>query len=532
MNHLLKISALWFAISVLVETLSPISLVAQENLEHTNLKFRTVALTRTPVVGLGEGVTFSNGGWPDGFGNVSVDANGRTAFQAGLKAKGLVDSYSLSSTNEFANDEAFFLETGSGIEPLLRKGDAVLQDKPNLKLTYVQSCYSGDGNVLALARLSDKPRGGETSHAVFTNFGGEFRAILKTGDPAIGTEGTFSVFYGIQSDVNFAKGILTFRSAVFEVPDAKRNPVGLWTGKPDAIKLLAKTGQPAIGMEPDTKFTGFSDFKQNASGQVIFSASYKGTKSGTSSTGIWLANSGESPKLILKTGDSLSGLPEGATLDRISMSDLNDAGQIAAYANFKADGSKQNGVVIFADESGARAAMQTGQKIEGASEPVGGFKSFKISPAGMLAVQYLWRPAKEKGGFKQGLVLVDPQKPDSPELIAKSKAKAPGVTEGVAFGPFGPQFFFLDDERVVFSTTGSDRKSYTFTSNRGGEPDLIAHPGMEIEVQPGENKKVKTVGLWRGTRITDSASVAAYLPFVIRFEDRTRGLLVAEVPSK
>ena len=83
-----------------------------------------------------------------------------------------------------------------------------------------------------------------------------------------------------------------------------------------------------------------------------------------------------------------------------------------------------------------------------------------------------------------------------------------------------------------FRPRGSDRKSYTFTSNRGGEPDLVFHSGMEIEVQPGDKKKVKTGEFWPGSRSSDSASVAAYLPFVIRFEDRIRGLLVAEVPSK
>ena len=453
MNHFLKFSAVWVATLVLVETLFPIAIVAQDNVERTPLKFRTVALSKTPVVGLGEGVMFANGGWPSGFGNVSADSSGRPAFQAGLTAKEIVASYSSASNDKFANDEAFFLETKDGLTPLLRKGDAVLQDKPDLKLNYVQNCYSGDGNVIVLARLSDKPRRGETSHAVFTNFGGEFRPILQTGDPAIGVEGTFSNFAGIQSDIDFTEGFLTFRSAILGVPNAKRNPFGLWTGKPDAIKLLALVGQPAPGMDADLKFTVINDFKQNASGQVVFSASCRGTKSRGSTAGIWLANPEESPKLIAKTGDSISGLTKGATLDQISMSNLNDAGQIVAYASVNVNGGEKNQVIFFADENGAKVVFTKDQKINGASEPVGGFKSFKISPSGMLAIQYQWRPVVEKGGAnKEGLVFIDPQNPDSLELIAKETVQIPGATEGVAFGLFHQQFFFIDGERIVFST--------------------------------------------------------------------------------
>lgn len=527
MNRFLKLSVLCLAISFLTETLAPNELMAQGNSVAFNLKFRTVALTGEPVADLGEGVLQGKGGWPQGFGNVTVDSNGNAAFQGGLKAKGIVDSYS--SRTEFANDEAFFLETKDGLKPLLRKGDAVLQDKPDLRLTYAQNCYSGEGNVIVLARLSDKPRGGNTSHAVFTNVGGEFRPILKTGDPAIDVEGTFSVFEGLNSDVDFTNGILTFRSAVLGVPDTKRNPVGLWNGKPDALKLLALTGQPAPGMDADIVFAGFSDFKQNTTGQVVFSANCKASSSGGSQSGIWLATPGEPPKLIVKKGDVLAGLPEGVKLDRISSPEINDAGQILAYASCKSKDDKPYGAILFADGNGVRTILQTGQTIPRASQTVGGFKRHRISPSGLVAVQYLWTPESERG-FKQGLVFMDPENAGSTELIAEEKSQASGAAEDVTFGPFGAPFSFVDNERIVFTTTGSDRKSYAYISTRGGAPKLIAHQDMEIEVSPGDKRIVRQASLWSGISISATDNVAAYLPFSVRFKDRSCGMLVAEVP--
>ena len=517
MNGLFDTRTLWLAGFFISSLLFPGLLTAQSGDDSTVLKFRTAALTKEPVPGFEERLKFGKGGWPNGFGHPSIDARGRAAFQAGLQGKGLVKAYS--SNEEFANDDAFFVENQGGVSALLRKGDAIFPEVPELKLAYTQNAFCGDGNVLVLARLGNKPRGGDMFYGVFTNYGGEFRRILKTGDKAIEAEGTFYTFEGIQSDVDFSNGFLTFRSRIQE-----SSGQGLWTGKPDSLKLLAMTGQPAPGVGDDAKFTTFGKFRQNANGQVVFAASCTGMK-----TGIWLADPGKSLRLIAKKGDTIPGLQKGAMLDRLSMPDINSDGIIVAHATIKKpDSNNHFATIIHADANGVKATIQTGQAIGDGEEPVASISQFKIGPGGLVAMKYLWTSANERG-MKEAMAWVNPNEIEMSKLIAVENTQAPSAKQGVKLGKFGVPFSFVGPGRIVFSSLSLNRENYCYVASQHGEPKLIAHPDKEIEVRPGDRRTAKLMVLGEATFVHDAKHAVAYVPFIVRFKDHSCGMLVAEL---
>ena len=364
---------------LILVTASPQMCHAQTSVAEA-VKFRTVALSKTQAPGLPEGLTIgSGGGWPLSFAQPRVDANGNVAFVTGLYGKGLVKAF---DHEEFSNDEALYVETEEGLRPLLRHGDAVLPNNDELKLNYIQPQFGGDGNLVVLARLTDKPRG-DSSFAVFSSIGGAFRPIVKSGDEAVGAEGTLTAFEGVQNNPVNDAGIVTFLSTA--KPSKKK---GLWSGTPDQWELLALQGEQAPGMDEGTTIKYPGVFAQNSKGDVAFVAKCVSKDQKERPSGIWLAKAGESPKLLMSSNDPPNGILAGASIDSFERPIvLNDADQVAVYAMLSSDKFQEKPAILFHDAGKWSVVLRYGDEIAGVDSTVADAPAFVISQSGQLAVQ-------------------------------------------------------------------------------------------------------------------------------------------------
>ncbi|MBX3376320.1 MAG: hypothetical protein KF678_04880 [Phycisphaeraceae bacterium] len=160
---------------------------------------------------------------------------------------------------------------------------------------------------VAIDGLLELPEGAGLARGLWLFSGGSLLPVAITGEPAPGTEGTFCSFGGNGPpdlfDLNEV-GEVAFLSGICA---RSVDDVGLWAGIPGSLRLIARSGAPIPTLPPGSHFTGLDpNFAINARGQVAFTATFIHVAQ-SPARGIFIADRGRDPVLVVKTGDTLPG---------------------------------------------------------------------------------------------------------------------------------------------------------------------------------------------------------------------------------
>ncbi|MCH8148122.1 MAG: hypothetical protein IH987_09050 [Planctomycetes bacterium] len=163
----------------------------------------------------------------------------------------------------------------------------------------------GNGALSLVAR--------EGSPAPGTAAGVEFSGVL---DPFLSDDGTVG-FYGFLRD----PGV-----------NLDENHIGIWSGPPGDLSLIARLGTQAPGLDPGTNFGVFNTPAYGHFGEAAYFSLLSGTGvDGTNFRSIWSEDMG-SPRLVARMGSAPPDTNPGVVFENFGFPVINGAGQSAFHA--------------------------------------------------------------------------------------------------------------------------------------------------------------------------------------------------------
>lgn len=209
---------------------------------------------------------------------------------------------------------------------------------------------------------SPSPFGGISNTALFVGAPGALQVVAKTGDPAPGIEsGVFLTPSGNGFGLNTSGAVAFITGLHNDVGSPAGNGQALYAGRPGALQLVARTRVQAPDVEAGTTLDGLGTVAINAAGEVFFSGHLKTGEPG-SKEALWVGRPGQLRLLARVGGDA----PEtgGAKFIAFDSSGglLSDSGQVAFLGYL--DGGSTG---LFAtDQLGVvRLMARTGSSVDG-----------------------------------------------------------------------------------------------------------------------------------------------------------------------
>jgi hypothetical protein len=357
----------------------------------------------------------------------------------------------------------------------------------------------------------------------------------RTGNPAPGTiEGVnfgqkLSVFPSFNSAGQTAFFATLVGSGV--TPD---NNQGIWSGSPDALSLLARSGTHAPGMPIGVTFGGFREFAPELadSGEIGFQAYLAGDGiNSTNNTSNWVQRAG-GLTLIARTGAQAPGLPAGVHFSEFGgyVPVFDGAGRATFWARLSSPTDQS----IWSERSGNLAlVVRTGDSAPGA--PTGatftsviGPGSSQVNDAGLIVMHALIAGALVDSSNDAGIWS---EGSGSLALVAREGDLAAGASDGASFSSFSLRPVLNDEGQTAFYATlrGSEiddtNDGGIWATDRAGVLQLIARKGDALEVAPGDFRTISSfqVDLTDGPAFNDAGQVA----FHAAFSDGTYGVFVS-----
>lgn len=112
------------------------------------------------------------------------------------------------------------------------------------------------------------------------------RTVARSGDPAPGCEPGTTFTSSLGDPVLSGGGQVAFVSNLNGPSVTPANARGLWVGMPGALKLVVRTGMPVPGRDPEVVFSNIFEYSINARGQVLFWATFSGPGVVSGSNGV------------------------------------------------------------------------------------------------------------------------------------------------------------------------------------------------------------------------------------------------------
>ncbi|MBB6429777.1 DUF7453 family protein [Algisphaera agarilytica] len=297
--------------------------------------------TGNAAPGTGSGIIFSH---IDIAKPVLNDA-GQTAFWAQLTGNG-VDS---------SNDTGIWSKTTDNLDLIIRTGDHAPGTESGVKFRRLLDLAFNDvGETAFRGRLTGTGVDGSNNEGIWSEAAGSAGRpgiVVRTGDPAPGTEPGVTFRRGLARPSLNAKGHTAFRGELTGTGVNGSNDEGIWSEAVGSISnpgIIARTGDAAPGTKPGVVFSSLRwDPILNNAGQVAFRGELFGTGVDLSNnTGIWATDLDGLPTLVIRKGDLLDidDNPLNEDLRIIASIDIdweygqpaffNDAGQLAFHATF------------------------------------------------------------------------------------------------------------------------------------------------------------------------------------------------------
>jgi hypothetical protein len=285
------------------------------------------------------------------------------------------------------------------------------------------------------------------------------------------------------------------------------NDIGIWSGAPGSLRLVAREGDPAPGVATGRNFSSFGSISLNDGGHTAFRANL----TGLTTAGIWTDSSGVLAPIALE-GSQVLGLPNGTTFKALSSPQLSATGRTAFHATIQGPGvSPFNDDVlclqdveslrIIVRESNYAPGTPSGTTLEGAFWI--GFSPFSLTPTGKLAFQ---SDLAGTGIDDSNDVGIWSNSSGWLALVAREGDQAPGTPIGANFSRFAfdtasslvvqKSFAQSSDGRLAFwaqltGTGVSSANDIGIWSEGPGALQLIAREG-DIAPGLGEQARFKT----------------------------------------
>lgn len=367
------------------------------------------------------------------------------------------------------------------------------------------------------------------------------RLVARKGASAPGTSTTFRDF---DDELPLGpSGDVAFRA---ELADGTR---GIWAGKPDSLRLVARTGDPVPGYANGVKWDGMWNSPVfTHDDQVIFTADLRGP-------GITLDNrqtvwsaSGGTLRPILRSGDPAPGTNAqyGGFPTAFGPFWTADAGPHMAYlaglTGPTVNTANNSGLWLRSGEH-TQLVVRRGDRLPGT--PQGTQFTFSIfmegpavpffvdlNDAGQIVFSGALSGSAVTAANNQGIWAGDP---DHLHFIARTGDQVPGLDEGILFGQFIWSPAISPSGQVAFlaNLTGpgvdAATNSSLWTTTPDGELLLVARGGDWIDLAPGDRRQIAYVNgnSYRHWQFDDQNQ----LLFSVAFTDGSKAILAAQVPE-
>lgn len=278
--------------------------------------------------GTGSGVVFSS---LNGF---KFNRLGQTAYSATIVGTGV---------NRF-NDEGVWSENSGTLDIVAREGS----NAPDTNVQFGSSPlgttaslglagFSNTSNSTLSAYLVGPGVNGSNDRGVWTESNGQLELIVREGDIAPGAGfGTSFRNLGFSSQSNNV-GQHAFWSGLAGPSVNDTNDGSIWFVGNGNMSLVARTGSPISGAEPNVFFADLADPLLNNSGQLAFIGVINGPSIGQSKNSIALGNH-DSLGILVREDDTAPGTPTGIVYESFNRLALNGTGQIAFMGQLTGSG--------------------------------------------------------------------------------------------------------------------------------------------------------------------------------------------------
>lgn len=440
-----------------------------------------VARKGDPAPGVNDGLTFQYVTLNNSF--VLNDA-GHVAFLGGVAGPGV----------DFRNAYAIWMERNGSLNLVVREGDpapgldpaVAFKDPLNVVLNHA-------GQAAFVSYLTGPGVYSHNDTSIWLESDGAIRLVAREGDPAPGTEPgvVFQAVTYFKLVLNNA-GQTAFRTMLTGTGIDSTNDIGIWSGSPDAINIVARTGVHAPGALPGEVFKSFGDPVINGSGETAFLGFLTDPRTATqNTTGIWKTQGGTLQPIAIADQAAPQTEP-GIVFSGFGNPVLNDQGSIAFKGYVKGTGvTTLNSTGIWTSLSGTLTPTARLQDAAPGTEP---------------GVVFAYN-ASFSPGFS------DPVLNASNQIAFLAGLSGPGVNASNDLG--------------VWATDPSGE--LTLIVRRGDLFDVNNDPTIDDYRQINAIGLVTNAGGGDGRRT--SFNDAGQLAFRLGFTDNTWGIFVATIPE-
>ncbi|MAY73148.1 MAG: hypothetical protein CMJ31_00200 [Phycisphaerae bacterium] len=280
------------------------------------------------------------GDTPDGLGGAVAFPPNEIESIAALGVSGVALSRLLVDLPPLAAGEADAESLWMPDAPLFVPGDIAPGVGGDRFVSFSQPSVNPLGSVAFVGTLDGSI---VRSEGVWTGPIDSLNVIARAGNPAVGVDNAvYRNFYEVS--LNEA-GDAAFRGLL--ITDDGSREWALWAGRRGAIRLVAREGQPAAGVEGGL-FGQFITFAAMSAEGALFQSTLQNGPGGvtsTNNTGIWIEQDGEL-RLIVREGDEAPGA-NGATFNFLTRATANRRGDVAFRARVVLDGDPREGIWVY-----------------------------------------------------------------------------------------------------------------------------------------------------------------------------------------
>jgi hypothetical protein len=362
--------------------------------------------------------------------------------------------------------------------------------------TFNSPVLNDRGQTAFLARLAGVGVTTVNDDGLWSEGTGTLNMVMRGGMPAPGTPVGVNFSLVTDPELNNA-GNIAFRSVLTGTGVNANNSQGYWSTTPGSLQLIARSGTQPPGTSGDAAFLNMNQISMNETGEVVFSATLRGTGiSLFNDDGIWWQGSGPLALVVRQTGLAAVA-PDGLTYTNIGKPAFNDAGVVAFFSGVEGPGFDEVvNIALWRGHPDSRTlVLRTGMPAPGTESGVE-FEDFSFGAPGMNASGQLAFLASVAG---PGVIDVDSQGVWSQgsgtlSLVARSGAQAPGAPTGEVFYDFySPSLVYINNagHTTFYATLATIAPDGTPTesgqgiwTDRSGSLEVVAVDGMSAPGMP------------------------------------------------
>ncbi len=292
-----------------------------------------VARSGSPAPGTPVGVNFDSFFFQTGFND-----SGQTAFNAYLTGSGVDPSNDTGIWSEASGSLALVARGGA---PAPGTGDGV-----NFREFFFPVTLNNMGQTLFSARLVGDGVDETNDEGIWLEEAGTSVLVTRTGSPAPGAPDGVSFGPNLRPNAFLGlndAGQVAFRGHLTGTGVTTTNDLGIWSGSPDELQLIARTGDQPPGTASGVRFSDLSRPTINNEGQIAFRGTLAGSGVSLSNNlGIWATDQTGVLQLIARSGTQLEVSPGVLRL-------ISDLGFVTDSGNSdgRASGFNDLGQLVF-----------------------------------------------------------------------------------------------------------------------------------------------------------------------------------------